>query len=67
MQDERVKRKMISIYPTDEAMLHQIGKDNGLASFSATLRWLMNDWERMKRRETSIITDAPMHVIEQPR
>ena len=64
---EKAKQKMISIYPVDEATLHQIGKDEGLATFSATLRWLMNDWKRMKRRETSIIANAPMHVTEQPR
>ena len=64
---DKAKQKMISLYDADEAMVHQIGKDHGISSFSATLRWLINDWKRMKLRETSIIADAPMHVTEQPR
>ena len=56
-----------TLYEPDMATLYQVGKDNGLASMSAALRWLINDWKRMKRRETSIIADAPMHVVEQPR
>ena len=48
---EKAKQKMISIYPVDEATLHQIGKDEGLATFSATLRWLMNDWKKMKAQK----------------
>ena len=64
---DRVKRRMISIYDIDEAAILQIGKDNGISSFSATLRWMLRDWKRMKVHETSIIANAPMHVTEQPR
>lgn len=52
---ERAKQKMISIYPTDEATLHQIGKDEGLATFSATLRWILRDWKRMKAEQAEAI------------
>lgn len=52
---EKAKQKMISIYPSDEATLHQIGKNQGLATFSATLRWILRDWNKMKAEQAKAI------------
>ena len=68
MHPTGAKQKMISIYPVDEATLHQIGKDEGLATFSATLRWLINDWQRMKAQQTeALVALHARYVTEQPR
>ena len=65
---DKAKQKMISLYDADEARVHQIGKDHGISSFSATLRWLINDWKRMKMRETTaIIAGTPIRINEQAR
>ena len=66
---KKAKQKMISIYPVDEATLHQIGKDEGLATFSATLRWLINDWQRMKAQQAEVLAayHRARYVTEKPR
>ena len=64
---EKVIPGSVTLYGADWATLQQIGKDNGLASSSAALRWLINDWRKMKLRETSIIADAPIRITEQPK
>lgn len=46
--EQLVKNRNVSIYPVQEAMLIQFAKENGL-SVSAALRFILNDWLRMKR------------------
>jgi len=49
--DEKVKTKAITLRPSEVAILHQIGKDYGLASFSAAVRFVLADWMKMKRAD----------------
>ena len=67
MARERVVPKNVTLYETDLAILRQAGKDNGLASLSAALRWIIHDWTKMKLRETSITAETPICITEQPR
>ena len=67
MVRERVIPKNVTLYETDLAILRQARKDNGLASLSAALRWIIHDWTRMKLRETSITAETPIRITEQPR
>ena len=64
---EKIKRKMITIYPIDEATVHQIGKDEGIMTFSGTLRWILRDWKRMKAQQTlDLAASRATFTTEQP-
>ncbi len=56
-----------TLYEPDMATLHQVGKDNGLASMSAALRWLINDWKRMKAQQLDILAESRAQYMEQSR
>ena len=49
--DERAKTKSIMLFPSEIATFHQIAKDFGLASLSAAVRFVLNDWMRMKKAD----------------
>ena len=43
--------KAFSMDAEQVALLTQLGKDEGLIGPSATLRWIINDWQRMKAEQ----------------
>ena len=49
-ENESVVSFGVSLYPDDAAMLQQIGKDYGLNSRSATIRFLIRDWARLQQQ-----------------
>ena len=65
---EKVVPGSVTLYGADWATLQQIGKDYGLASSSASLRWLINDWKKMKLRETIVTAEyRTLYSTEQSR
>ena len=61
---ERAISKAVTLYESDLVILRQAADAKGLSSLSATLRYVIRDWIK---HQTSITSDAPMHVTEQPR
>lgn len=57
-QDEQVReedsgfiRRSISLYPEQDATVSQFAKDSGLESYSSALRFIINEWRRLKLAE----------------
>lgn len=55
-----------TLYEPDMATLHQVGKDNGLASLSAALRYIIHDWKKMKAQQANALAETrTQYVTEQ--
>lgn len=57
-QDEQVReegsgfiRRNISLYPEQDATVSQFAKDSGLESYSSAVRFIINEWRRLKMDE----------------
>jgi len=48
-QDERAIPKNITLYPSELAVVKQVGKDNAFRSDSAAIRWIINQFVRLTR------------------
>lgn len=46
---EEIIRKNVSIYPEQETVVRDVARQFGL-SFSSALRYIINDWARLRRR-----------------
>lgn len=57
MSEEQVIRKTISIYPSELKQWNELGKELALPSFSATLRFVLRDWKRLKDLEQQFFTE----------
>ena len=47
-------RKTVVIHSQDQAVLHQVGKDMGLGSDSAAVRFIIRDWVQLKHRQLEL-------------
>lgn len=63
MKQDRAIPTNVTLYEEDRADLIQIGKDFGLASISATVRFLLNDWKRLKAQQ--VHEERVPYVVEQ--
>jgi hypothetical protein len=59
-RDEQATGQNVSLYDSERAMIYQVGKDYGLRSFSAALRFILNDWARLKARDNGNGDRAPI-------
>ena len=50
-KEERVVTQNLSLYPSDLAVLQQVGKDFGLGSVSAAARYIIREWLQLKRAQ----------------
>ena len=50
-EKERVTARNVTLYETDLAILRQAGKDHGIATVSASLRFIIRDWTKMKAQQ----------------
>jgi hypothetical protein len=46
-----VQVKGVSMYPEQWTLLQQLGKELGLNNVSAAMRWIIAEWQRLKRTE----------------
>ena len=58
MTRDRAIPKNVTLYETHLATLHQVGKDNGLASLSAALRYIIHDWTKMKAQQANALAES---------
>lgn len=58
MTQERVEGKMVTMYPEQWAVLHQLAKDLGLGSVSAANRYVISEFVRMKSKQLRLIDTA---------
>ena len=51
MDKQKAEIVSVSMYPVDKATLLQIGKDYGLTGVSATVRFILYEWMRLKGQQ----------------
>ena len=47
-----------TLYEPHMNTLYQVEKDNGLASLSAALRYIIHDWKKMKAQQTNALAES---------
>lgn len=48
-QQTTVVTRNISLYPDQDELLAQVARDYGLASISAAVRFIIHDWQRLRK------------------
>jgi len=65
MAEGRSIPKNISFYEKDLATLHQVGKDMGLTSLSAAIRYVIHDWKKMQSQQGILAESRTQYITEQ--
>jgi len=55
-------RRSYLLAPVQDATIKSVAKDNGSSSESAALRFIIEDWARMKAEAAGIPLQAPQRV-----
>jgi hypothetical protein len=58
MTREKVIPRNVTLFESDLATLRQVSKDNGLASMSAALRYIINDWKKLKAQQANALAES---------
>ena len=57
MTREKVIPRNVTLFESDLATLHQVGKDKGLSSLSAALRYIIHDWKKIQAQQANDLAE----------